>query len=174
MPFDATGVTVRSGAGADDRPAGSAGTRGYASGMPTEDEAYRELSAYTLGLRDASFIHQHVVDAYTVHAATASDEPIRVAQALVGLFLHVEHGLTGRQVQRVHQILAAHRPTWPAFALPDDRGPVTVHDVIAAPPGERRDHAIEAWATTTWHACRGLRGQVLAFLSSHGITRPGR
>jgi hypothetical protein len=92
--------------------------------------------------------------------------------ALVGLFLHVEHGLTGRQVQRVHRILAAQRPPWPRFALPDDRGPITIHDVIAEPPGERRDRAIESLATSTWNACRGLRGSIQAFLSLCGVTPP--
>ena len=141
--------------------------------MTSEDEeAYHALAAYTLGLGDVAFIHQHVVDAHAVHTATPADKPIRVAQALVGLFLHVEHGLTGRQVQRVHQVLASRRPRWPTFALPDDRGPITVHDVIAEPPGERRDRAIEDWAASTWSACRHLRGPVLAFLSSQGVTPP--
>jgi Family of unknown function (DUF5946) len=140
--------------------------------MATDDEVYQELAAYTLSLRDAAFIHQHVVDAYAVQAAIPSDKPIRIAQALVGLFLHVEHGFTGRQVQRVHHILAAQRPAWPRFALPDDRGPITVHDVMAEPPGERRDRAIEAWATSTWNACRGLHRSIQAFLSSCGVTPP--
>jgi hypothetical protein len=140
--------------------------------MSTDDEAYQELAAYTLGLRDAAFIHQHIVDPYAVHAAMPSDKPIRIAQALVGLFLHVEHGFTGRQVQRVHQILASQQPAWPSFVLPDDRGSVTVHAVIAEPPGERRDRAIEAWATSTWNACRGLRGSIQAFLSLCGVSPP--
>jgi hypothetical protein len=140
--------------------------------MTTDDEAYQEVAAYTLGLHDAAFIHQHIVDAYAVHAAMPTDKPIRIAQALVGLFLHVEHGLTGRQVQRVHHILATLRPAWPRFALPDDRGPITIHDVIAEPPGERRDRAIESLATSTWNACRGLRGSIQAFLSLCGVTPP--
>jgi Family of unknown function (DUF5946) len=144
----------------------------YARRMATDDEAYQELAAYTLNLHDAAFIHQHIVDAYAVQAAMPSDKPIRIAQALVGLFLHVEHGFTGRQVQRVHHILAAQRPDWPRFALPDDRGPITVHDVIAEPPGERRDRALEAWATSTWNACRGLCESIKAFLSSCGVTPP--
>jgi Family of unknown function (DUF5946) len=140
--------------------------------MATDHEAYLELAAYTLSLCDAAFIHQHIVDTYAVHTAMPSDKPIRIAQALVGLFLHVEHGLTGRRVQRVHRILAAQRPAWPRFALPDDRGLITVHDVMAEPPGERRDRAIEAWATSTWNACRGLRRSIQAFLSSCGVTPP--
>ena len=81
-------------------------------------------------------------------------------------------GLTGRQVQRVHHILAAQRPAWPRFALPDDRGPITIHDVIAEPPGERRDRAIESLAASTWNACRDLRGSIQAFLSLCGVTPP--
>jgi hypothetical protein len=61
---------------------------------------------------------------------------------LIGLYLHVEHGLTGRRVQRVHQILADGRPKWPRFPLLPDRGSMTVPDVVAEPPGDRRDHAI--------------------------------
>jgi hypothetical protein len=66
------------------------------AGMATDDEAFQELAAYTLGRQDAAFIHQHLVDAYAVHAVTPSDKPIRIVQALVGLFLHVEHSLSGK------------------------------------------------------------------------------
>jgi hypothetical protein len=89
---------------------------------------------------------------------------------LVGLYLHVEHGCSGRQVQRIHQLLANQRPTWPGFTLPDRRGAMTVRDVVDVPPGEGRDDAIERWARSTWAACADLRDGVAALLSSHGIT----
>jgi Family of unknown function (DUF5946) len=112
-----------------------------------------------------------VVDTYAVQTATDEDRPIRLAQALVGLYLHVEHGMTGRQVQRVHKIVANRRPPWPRFALQADRGPMTVRDVVAETPGDRRDRAIETWATSTWQACRHQVRDVLdAFLLSQGIT----
>jgi Family of unknown function (DUF5946) len=138
--------------------------------MAEEDAAYHELSAYTIGLRDAAYVHQHVVDAYAVQTASSGERPIRVAQALVGLYLHVEHGLTGRQVQRVHKILGDRRPDWPDFALPPTRGSMTVRDVLAQPPGDRRDRAIETWVRSTWEACRDLRDDVERFLRSNGIT----
>jgi hypothetical protein len=62
--------------------------------MLADDAAYDELRAYTLGRRDAAFIHQHVVDAYPVQTATDRERPIRLAKGLIGLYLHVEHGLT--------------------------------------------------------------------------------
>lgn len=141
--------------------------------MAIGEAAYDELRANTLGRGDAAFIHQHVVDTYAVQTATDKDRSIRLAQALVGLYLHVEHGLTAQQVQRIHQIVADRRPEWPRFALPMDRGPMTVGDVVAEPRGERRDRAIEAWATSTWQACRHqVREAVDAFLLSQGITAP--
>ena len=66
--------------------------------------------------------HQYTADAYTVQAFGVGDKPIRLVQALVGLYLHIEHGSDGRQVQRVHMILADQRPDWPALPLPEDRG----------------------------------------------------
>ncbi len=134
--------------------------------------AYHELSAYTLGLGDPAFIHQHVVDAYAAQTATSADRPIRLSQALVGLYLHVEYGLTGQQVQRVHQLLANQRPDWPNFALPADRGPMRVSDVIAEPAGAERAGAIERWSASTWDACSIHRGPVAALLDSFGINTP--
>jgi len=58
--------------------------------MSTEQEAYYELSAYTLGLGDPEFLHQHVVDAYMVQHANETTKPIGVAFGLFGLYLHVE------------------------------------------------------------------------------------
>jgi hypothetical protein len=136
------------------------------------DESYDQLAAYTLGRGDAGFIHQHVVDAYAVKTGTDDTKPIRTAQAIIGLYLHAEHGLTGRQVQRVHRLLADGRPAWPRFSLPPSRGSMTIRDVLAQPPGDARDHAIENWAASTWAACRFLRDDIAAFLSSRGITPP--
>lgn len=136
------------------------------------DEAYEELAAYTLSRGDAGLMHQHVVDAYAVQTATEHTKPIRVAQALVGLYLHVEHGLTGRRIQRTHQILADRNPAWPTFVLPANRGSLTARDVVAADPGDDRDAAIERWATATWTACRALGDEIEVFLSANGITPP--
>jgi hypothetical protein len=137
-----------------------------------DDRAYEEVTAYTLSRRDAAFMHQHVVDAYAVQTSADGAKPIRRAQALIGLYLHVEHGLTGREVQRVHKLLADQRPAWPTFPLPRERGGMTVRDVLAAEPGDGRDRAIEAWARTIWESCRHLGPAIVEFLSSHGITPP--
>jgi ABC-type protease/lipase transport system fused ATPase/permease subunit len=98
------------------------------------DDAYDELAAYTLTRGDASFVHQHVVDVRAIKTATAETRSIAVVQSLVGHYLHAEHGFDGRQVQRVHKVLADQRPEWPAFELPEDRGSTTVDDILAVHP----------------------------------------
>src|SRR5262249_16749859 len=67
--------------------------------MSTEQEAYYELAYYPLALRDPSFIHQHLVDAFTAQYASEQTKPIALTFSLVGLYLLVERQFTGRQVQ---------------------------------------------------------------------------
>jgi hypothetical protein len=132
-------------------------------------QEYAELSAYTLSLRDPAFIHQHVVDAYAAQTATPADKPIRLAQALVGLYLHVERTFTGRQVQRVHKLLADQRPIWPIFELPPDRGSLSVHEVVHREPGANPSEAVEAWAASAWGAFSSQRPAVQRLLAENGL-----
>jgi len=96
-----------------------------------EQETYNELCFYTLAHGDPSFIHQHVVDAFTAQNANEHTKPIGLTFALVGLYLHVEKKFSGKQVQRTHMQLAAHKGPWPPFDLPRDRGEIRVADVMA-------------------------------------------
>ena len=97
-----------------------------------ERDAYHELSAYTLSHGGTAFIHQHVVDAFAAQRADADSKAIGVTFALAGLYLHVEHGVTGRDVQRIHMLMARRKREWPTFALPPERGAMTAIDVMAA------------------------------------------
>jgi hypothetical protein len=122
-----------------------------------EREQLNELTAWTLGLRDGPFIHQHVVDAWALQHADENSKPIAVAFALLGLYLHLEKGWSGREVQRAHMQLGqphgrgAGRKDWPKFPLPKTRGSVTVGDVMAAPESERAK-AIDRWCRSVWEA----------------------
>src|SRR5262245_48907030 len=82
------------------------------------EATYHELAYYTLSHRDPAFIHQYVVDAFAAQTANADTKPIKLAFALVGLFLHIERNYTGREVQRAHMKLARHKRTWPNFRWP--------------------------------------------------------
>lgn len=127
---------------------------------------YQELCAYTLTHTDPGFLHQHVIDAYAVQHADVDTTPLQLTFALAGLYLHVERQFTGRQVQRVHALLASRqpRPAWPALALPASRGALTVADTLAAPAGRARDAAIHAWCASVWSACASCRGALVELL----------
>jgi hypothetical protein len=135
----------------------------------TPEQTFHELCYYTLAHGDPSFIHQHVVDALAAQSADEHDKPIKLAFALVGLYLHIERQFSGRQVQRVHMQLARQKQAWPLFALPADRGSITVAHVMAAPAGPERDAMIHQWCSSVWEAFRESRQAVIDLLREHGI-----
>jgi len=135
----------------------------------SDRDAYHELSAYTLTRGDSTFIHQHVVDAFAAQHADETTKPIALTFALVGLYLHVERGLSGRQVQRAHMALAHRKRKWPAFSLPSERGVLTAADVIRAAEGPDRDKAIHAWCAAVWDVFRENQTIVVRLLDEYGI-----
>ena len=138
---------------------------------PAADSApYDELCCYTLAHGHRDFIHQHVVDAWAAQTADAATKPITITFALAGLYLRVEKGFTGRQVQLAHMKMARDKHRWPAFELPVDRGAVTPADVMRAPEGTERDAAIDAWCASVWSAYRGSRETIATLLRQHGVT----
>lgn len=137
--------------------------------MSSEQDDYHELCAYTLVHGDAAFVHQHVVDAWAAQHATPTSKPIGVFFALMGLYLHVERGWTGRAVQLAHMRLAQRLEPWPVGPLPTERGDITATDVLAAPPGPARDAAITQWAASVWATFSGNRDGIEALLRRRGI-----
>ena len=110
--------------------------------MAATEDLFHELAYYTLAQPREEFMHQYVVDAYGAQTASAFDKPIRLAFALIGLYLHVELGCNGRQVQRIHTRLARRKPQLPRISIPASRGIISVADVLKAPPGPERDRKI--------------------------------
>ncbi len=161
--------------------------------MASDPTLLDQLYFYTLAHPDPRFIHQHVVDAYAAQQADEHSKPIGVALALIGLYLHLEKGYTGRQVQLAHMQLAKKRKQWPRFPLPHPavphpspksgervghtsepkakvsqatRGDVTVADVMAAPAGPERDRAIERWCASVWKAWSASHDEVARLVAS--------
>lgn len=137
--------------------------------MTNEVQAHDDVTAYTLSLGDDAFVHQHVVDAWTAQHAESTTPPTRLFFALVGLYLHVEHGVTGRAVQQAHAALARRPEAWPLPPLPPTRGAVTVLDVAATPPGPARITRISEWVASVWapYATHGKAVETL--LKSRGL-----
>ena len=131
----------------------------------SEEDLFHELSFYTLAHHDpAYFIHQHIVDAYGAQTADENSKPVGLVMTLVGLYLYIEKGYTGRAVQRVHMLLGKYPKEWPIFEQPADRGAIRVADVLAVPPGEARDEAIREWCASVWEAYRDSYQAVADYL----------
>jgi hypothetical protein len=64
--------------------------------MPSEQDAYDELRCYTLAHRDPSFIHQHVVDAYTYSGSRDSVPSLAYLRQSGGL-LYEKNGRYGEK-----------------------------------------------------------------------------
>jgi hypothetical protein len=111
-----------------------------------------ELSYYTLAHGDPAFIHQHLVDAYGAQHVRQLKSTIGAAFALAGLYLAVERGFTGRQVQKMHMLMASKSKQWPRFVPPADVGPLTVSDVLTVQPGPGRDQELMRWCASVWAA----------------------
>jgi hypothetical protein len=135
--------------------------------MATMRAAYDEVYVYTMGR--PGFILQHVVDAFVVQTANDESTPIVVVFGLVGLYLHVERQFSGRQVQRVHTELGRSKRDWPRVYVPEDRGSMTVADVLAASAGCERDMAIDNWCRSVWAAFGANRQTIIALLQEYQI-----
>jgi hypothetical protein len=135
----------------------------------SDRDAYEELSAYTLTHGDPEFIHQYVVDAFAAQTADETTKPITLTFALVGLYLHVEKGRSGRQIQLAHMKLGERKLEWPILSLPRERGVLTAADVTRAAPGPDRDGAIHAWCVSVWNAFRDTPPLIVKVLDEYGI-----
>ncbi len=133
----------------------------------TDRESFDELCAYTLTRGDLAFIHQHAVDAFAAQTADKRTVPIKLTFALVGLYLHVERGFTGREVQHAHMRVARRKRVWPSFALPRDRGSITAAHVLARAAGATRDDAIHSWCAAVWEVFRASKPAVEELLSHY-------
>jgi len=134
-----------------------------------EQAAYEALQSYTLTHGGPAFIHQHVVDAWTAQHANERTKPIALTFALAGLFLHLERGCTGRQVQLAHMAMARHHRDWPTFTLPKERGGCGALQVMAHPPGPERDRAIDDWCASVWSAYHVSHRAVAEWIERLGI-----
>jgi len=142
-----------------------------AEAMETQEldpSAYHELSAYTLSLRDSAFIHQYVVDAYAAQQASRDTKPITITFALIGLYLHLERGYSGKAVQLAHMRYVRKRRQWPTFELPENRGEVTAANVLRAAPGPEREEAIRKWCRSVWDAWGNSHAQVAELVRELG------
>jgi hypothetical protein len=132
-----------------------------------EQELFHELSYYTLDHPDKTyFIHQHIVDAFTAQTADITTKPIGIIFSLAGLYLYIEKNYSGKRVQVAHQQMASGKKEWPAISLPEERGEITVADVLASPPGKDRDAMIRKWCHSVWSAYKDSHPIIASLVGS--------
>jgi hypothetical protein len=147
--------------------------------MP-DTSAYDDLYLYTMELAQKEtgehrqFILQHVVDAQAAQNATADTKPMTMVFALMGLYLHLERGFTGCEVQLAHIKLGKKKYNWPAIALPEHGangviGTMSPADVMRLPAGEARNAAIDDWCRSVWAAYTHAHDTIAALMREHGI-----
>lgn len=133
-----------------------------------QQQSYNQLAYYTLGHQDPSFIHQHIVDAQMAQWADEQTKPIAISFALIGLYLYLEKGYSGREVQLAHMALAKRRKAWPKWPLPEERGEIQASDVVLVPAGAERDQKIKEWCASVWEAYAPCQEGVAGLLQAEG------
>ncbi|NLR81385.1 DUF5946 family protein [Chitinophaga eiseniae] len=112
------------------------------------EDLFNELSIRTFAMKHPDFRHQLAVDAYGAQHAGGVSKPMTTAYALIGLYLALEHGFTGRQVQHVHSIIV--KQTWEQLTPPATPAGITVQDALKAPGGDELYAAMQKWARAVW------------------------
>jgi len=115
-------------------------------------QVYSDLQCYTVAKQDPGFIHQHMVDTYAAQHAGGSTRNITVAFGLIGLYLALEKGYTGKQVQLAHMRIAKARKVWPRLDPPEQPAVLTVMDVLQAGTDGEIDAMIRKWMTAVWES----------------------
>jgi len=126
-----------------------------------DSDQYHELTFYTLSLGDKEFIHQHVVDAYGAQNANDKTKPIALFFSLAGLYLLVERNYSGKQVQKAHQTMASKTKNFIKLNLPEDRGRVSIKNVLNEPAGAKRNMKIMEWCRAVWLAYTDQHGKII-------------
>jgi hypothetical protein len=127
-----------------------------------QNQQYLDLSFYTLSHKSNDFIHQHIVDAYTAQVADENTKPIAIVYALAGLYLHLEKKYSGKQVQLAHIEMSKMPKLFDPIILPENRGNITVKEVIEKPEGAERDKMIHQWCISVWDAYALEQNKVIA------------
>jgi hypothetical protein len=85
-----------------------------------------------------------------------------VVFGLIGLYLALEKGYTGKQVQLAHMRIAGTRKVWPHQVPPGQQADLTVMDVLQAGTDEEKDAMIRKWMAAVWVSWADRHGWVRA------------
>ncbi len=128
-------------------------------------ELVYQLSYYSLSLRDDYFIHQLVVDTYAAQHSKIAEKPIRLAFALIGLYLVNEKGYTGKEVQLAHMAIGKISKVWPRFTIPKSKDWLTVKQVVES-EHNIKEEMIKKWSRSVWEVWAQDKDVITGLLSN--------
>lgn len=133
-----------------------------------DKELFNHLLFYTLSHPDPEFfIHQYAVDAFAAQTAGENTKNITLVYALAGLYLAVEKGYTGKEVQKAHLIFSKDKSNMPRIILPESRGEIIIKNVLDTEPGIARDEMILRWCASVWKAFQSNHEAIVYFCRRH-------
>ncbi|HKQ60277.1 MAG TPA: DUF5946 family protein [Candidatus Polarisedimenticolaceae bacterium] len=97
-------------------------------------------------------VHQLTVDSYAVQHAGGPHPDKSVDVHLTGLHLVLVAGIAPPEVPPRLQRLVQAVTSWPHFAPPAERGPLTVFDVALADSPQQHAEQVRRWAAQLWEA----------------------
>ena len=118
-------------------------------------------------------VHQLSVDAYAVQHAGGPHPDNSVCVHLAGLHLTLDRGIPPVRVPSFLQRIASTVTSWPHFAPPDERGPLTVFDVASAGSPEQHAERARAWAEHVWRTWNPHHAAIADFVARQLDLRPG-
>ncbi len=136
-------------------------------------QLYSDLMCYTVAKQDPEFIHQYAVDTYAAEHAGGSTRTITVVFGLIGLYLALEKGYTGRQVHLAHMKIAKKRKVWPRLEPPGQPAVLTVLDVLQARTDGEKDAMIREWMEAVWDSW-GDRQEWVRAITDEFLTISGK
>lgn len=135
--------------------------------MSISQEKYNELSIYTLSLNNKEFIHQHIVDAFTAQNADGNIKNITLFFAVIGLYLYIEKGFNGKEIQDLHTKIANSKKELPKLKIPKEKASITVSEVLEARPGIERNEKIKEWSRSVWKIFKNQKDIIENFLKKY-------
>ena len=85
---------------------------------------------------------------------------------LIGMYLALEKGHTGRQVQRAHTRIAKARKDWPRLEPPVHPADLTVREILQTKTGAERESMIHRWMVAVWESWADRKDWVREITSS--------
>ena len=137
------------------------------SASPECWDLFCKLSAKTMSLHDTEFIHQTAIDSYQAQHAGGINKNISVAFGLIGLYLALERGYSGREVQKAHMVLANRFKDWPKFEPPTREWQMTVQDILQAKSDSEYREKIRLWAKSVWEKWQSDRDRIIELVEKY-------